>query len=107
MGGLPFPPKNCSAVDPLNHHRMHYSMLTVKHEAVQLVKLEELVMNVCGVLHLRGVLHLHGVLQSEYQFLLPVIRNDFVCLLTAQGDWCPVWQGVVVAMVLEMYSAGD
>ena len=85
----------------MNHHRMHYLMLTVKHEAVQLVKLEELVMNVCGVLHLRGVL------QSEYQFLLPVIQNDFVCLLTAQGDWCPVWQGVVVAMVLEMYSAGD
>ena len=68
MGGLPFPPKNCSAVDPLSH-RMHYSMLTVKHEAVELVvKLEEL------------VLHVRGVLKSEYQFLLPRIQSDFVCL---------------------------
>ena len=53
---------------------MHYSMPTVvvvKHEAVQLVavmKFEELAMDV------------GGMLQSEYQFWLPVIRNDFVCL---------------------------
>ena len=66
MGGLPFPPKNCSAVDPLSH-----SMLTVKHKAVELVavmNLEEL------------VLHVRGVLKSEYQFLLPRIQSDFVCL---------------------------
>ena len=48
--------KCCSTVDPLNHHRLHSSMLTVvvvKHEAVQLVavmKLEELVIDVGGML---------------------------------------------------------
>lgn len=53
MGGLPFPTKSCSAVDPLRHHCAMLTVVVVKHVAVQLVavmKLEEFMMDVVGML---------------------------------------------------------